>query len=412
MRGERNTNFWTACRDFLISALPLAELPSFLVRLFYGVEPTFVFLTHPRGPEDIYRSFPVFRRLARIFSEQFVLWLISFSPAYVVARVNTKEGIHGMFVSTSLLPTELFSQRNRMLNHAERLLRFIRKITSKRVYIGLAAWWPMVTNNGLALRRFLQEGDRLVVTNGHTATLASIALSVERLCDLAGLPLNELKLLVVGVGKMGGAVAEAFNGKVALLGLVDQNPIRLERFECWLKEKSRSSETERIVVREVDFSEKVVLSLGRYHIAVCTTSNIGYVIQDASVLRDCIILDDARPEAFPRVVDAERNVAVLEGGLMRVQGVEVDGDFGFGAGENVFGCLAEALLLNFDGLRTLKPTLGEVDAENYNRLLEFCRNRGITQGEFKSGHETVGDELLRKILKAKMSELRRPHQVL
>lgn len=330
----------------------------------------------------------------------------------MVARVKTKEGRTGVFVSTSLLPAELLTQRNRMLKHAEKLLKFIRKITANRVYVGLAAWWPMVTNNGLALKRFLGEDDRIVITNGHTATLASLVLSVQKLCNLAEWSLNELRLLVIGVGKMGGAVAQAFNGKVGLLGLVDQNMVRLERFEAALREKGVHSETEKLAVNETDFSKKVLPALGRYHIAVCTTSNIGYVIQDPSVLKDCIILDDARPEAFPRAVNVGKSVAVLEGGLMRFPGIVVDGDFGFGADENVFGCLAEALLLNLDGLKTLRPTLGEVDSENFNRLLEFCRIRGITQGEFKSGHETVDDELLRKILKAKMSGIGKPHQVL
>lgn len=373
------------------------------MKWLYGFEPTFIFLTHPRTPEDIYRCIPGLRLLRGVVGERLVLRLLSYCPAYVVAQVKTKEGLRGMFVSTSLLPADLFSQRNRMLRHAGRILSFIRKITSRRVYVGLAAWWPMVTNNGLALKRFLKEDDRLIITNGHTATLASILLSVRKLCELANLSLKHLRLLIIGVGKMGGAVAEAFNGEVSLLGLVDQNPLRLERFEGWLKQKPDASDIESIAVSEADFSEKVLPALARYHIGICTTSNIGYVIHDPGALRDCIILDDARPEAFPRLVNQEKNVAVLEGGLIHVKGIEVDSDFGFGTEENIFGCLAEALLLNLDGLRTLRPTLGEVDLENFSRFLEFCKVCGITQGEFKSGHRTVDDHILRQILQTKIS---------
>ena len=335
--------------------------------------------------------------------ENFLFHLLSLCPAYVVARVKTKEGLEGIFVSTSLSPKELFGQRRRMLNHVARILSFIRKITSGRVYVGLAAWWPMVTDNGLALKRFLREDDRLVITNGHTSTLASIVLSVEKLCRLVKLPTKELKLLVIGVGKMGGVVAEAFYGKVSLLGLVDQNPIRLERFEARLKEKIPASMTEKLVVSETDFSSRVVPALAKYHMAVCTTSNIGYVIRNSEILKDCIILDDARPEAFPRIVNTDRNVAVLEGGLIRIKGIKMDADFGFGREENVFGCLAEAFILNLDRLQTLKPTLGEVDLDNFWKFLEFCRTHGIGEGEFKSGHSKVEEATLKKMLEAKMS---------
>ena len=47
---------------------------------------------------------------------------------------------------------------------------------------------------------------------------------------------------------------------------------------------------------------------------------------------------------------------------MKIKGVKQKYDFGFGIGENVFGCLSESYLLAADKTNNLKPTLGDVKA--------------------------------------------------
>ena len=392
----------TAFRDILINFLPIKQLPAQLIQRLYGYDATFIFLTHPRDEEDIFFTFPLLATLRRVIPSKWILRFLSLFPCFVAAKVNSPQGMNGFFISTPLLPSVLFQNRDKTLKNAKNIIRFVRKITTRKVYIGLAAWWPIVTNSGAAFDRFLEGNDRIIVTNGHTATLASIVLSVEKICRIATLSIKDLKLLVIGVGKMGGAVVQHFYGKASALGLADQNEKRLDRVAQDLQRKTMATRIEKITVSEDSFSDAILPALANYHMAVCTTSNVGYVIKDAALLRDCIILDDARPEAFPRIVNPDKRVIVLEGGLIKVKGIRTDSDFGFGNADNIFGCLAEAFLMNLDDLHTLKPTIGEVDPENFQMLLNVCKENKVTCGDFKSGWKIVSDEMIKKAIEHKM----------
>ena len=244
----------------------------------------------------------------------------------------------------------------------------------------------------------LDTDDRIKVTNGHTTTLASIYLTIEKIADTSEKPMKNLKILVLGVGRMGEAVVKILNGKVSIIGLGDKNTVRLEIVKDMLKkEKFFSSIQTHFIPENID---AIALNsiLSRYDIIISTTSNISYITNDKEALKGCVIIDDARPEAFPRIFDLDTHTIVLEGGLMKIEGIEVNYDFGFGKKDNVFGCLAETFMLALDNSRTLKPTLGEIDFNNFKSLLNFCERNNIYVGDFMSGHRKLANLEMVKIL--------------
>jgi predicted amino acid dehydrogenase len=358
-----------------------------LARRLYAVEPDIVFLTHPRDMDDVYATLPFFRKVTRLIPERLALRLLAWSPCFVVATIRGPHGIQGMVVSTSLLPAQLVGERTRALDNARRITQFVKRVSGRPVCIGLAAWWPIVTDGGKAFDRWIPAGSRITVTSGHAATLASLYLSTRKIASLSGRSLRELRVLIVGVGKMGGAVAEFLAGRVAAIGLLDKSPGRLQAVAGRVAQHG-DTPIERIPVSDND-SLVIREALTQYDVAICTTSNLGHLVADFTTLENCVVLDDARPEAFPRGFSAARRAVVLEGGLMRIPGVTLDSDFGFGSVENVFGCLAEAYLLALDKGRSLAPTRGDVHPADVERLMEFCQAHGITEGDFKSGARPV-----------------------
>lgn len=388
---------FTIVRDFIINILPIKQLPPYLSKRLFLSNPDIIFLTHPRNMDDIYNIAPFLKFLKKILPEPLICKIINLCPAYTVAKINWKEKIYGLVVTTSVLPSELFKSREKVIQIAEKIINYIRKISSGTVYVGLAAWWPIVTNNGLAFRRFLNSKDRIKVTNGHTATLASIYLTIIKILLISGLEIKKLNILIVGVGRMGAAVAKVLNGKVSKIGLGDQNAIRLEFVRNDLAKKSPSSLIENHIISETISDGELNLILSKYDIVICTTSNVSYIIHNKKALRNCIIIDDSRPEAFPRTVDFNLHTAVLEGGLIKINGVEINYDFGFGKRNNVFGCLAEAFILALDKSYKLKPILGEIDFDNFEKLLKFCEENNITAGDIMSGHRKLSDFEIKKL---------------
>jgi predicted amino acid dehydrogenase len=106
-----------------------------------------------------------------------------------------------------------------------------------------------------------------------------------------------------------------------------------------------------------------------------------------------VAIDDSRPEALPR--DPRHKRIILEGGLLKIKGVKLDYDYGFGQDENVFGCLGEAFVLALDQCKTLKPTVGDIDLENFHRVVDFCRKNCVSEGDLKSSDVLImNDEII------------------
>ncbi len=394
-RDRRKVRLTELLRDILISILP--ERLKWLTTKFLPYEPDFIFFTHPRNKEDIYATIPVAKFLRKIVPYYVVRAVLNLSPCYIVACVNGPRNKKGYIISVTELPDRLFVSRQLTLKLIERSVSFFRKISDKKVYVGLAAWWPIVSNSGLVFKKYLKPDDNISITSGHTATLASIYLSTIKLSEIVQIPLSELRLLVVGVGKIGGSFCDLFNQKVKKIGLVDKNPFRIETVKKAMETISPHALVELIPVEDSDSENVISQKVQEYDIVLCTTSNIGLLIKDDKKLKNCIVVDDSRPEAFPRIFSIDRRVAILEGGLMKIPAVEVDSDFGFGRSENVFGCLSEAIILSLDQEQHVQPNVGEIDYENLHRLIEFCRRNKIDAGDFMCGKRIVGAEELMRI---------------
>lgn len=389
---------FTILRDFFINILPIKKLSPFLLKLLFPFNPNFIFLVHPRNMDDVYHTIPFLKIISKIIPEKTICKIISICPVYSVAKIKWKNKINGLIVTTTYLPSMLFEKRENAVRMAEKIISYIRKTTLSHVCLGLGGWWPIITNNGLAFNKFLDKNDRIKVTNGHTGTLASIYLTIKKISLLSGRDIHKLSIMVLGVGRMGEAVAKVLNGNVHTIALGDKNTVRLDIVKNMLEKETLSSVIKIHFIPENINDNELNLILSKYDIVICTTSNVSYITDNEKALKGCIIIDDARPEAFPRILDFDTRTAVLEGGLMKIEGIEVNYDFGFGKKDNVFGCLAETFMLALDKTNKLKPTLGEINFDNFETLLKFCEENNITVGDFISGYTKLTNLEIQKFL--------------
>ena len=396
---EQKITFLKAMRDLIISRLPFDKLPLWLINFLYGFSPDFVFLVHPRGINDMYNTIPFLRKWRYLMPEKFILKFASFWPAGVVADVRWNGKLKGHIVSTPMLPEMLFAKREYVANSIPKIVNFIRKISNSRVYVGLGGWWPIVTNRGLAFKRGLRENDSIVITNGHTATALSIFLTIKTISRIADIPLGNLKIAIIGVGKIGKAVLTLLSGNVDIIGLFDTNEVWLDIAAQKAKKHPDSSNIKIHKVADKQLDKDTVSKLCEYHIAVCTTSNIELIIKDSDMLKNILVIDDSRPEAFPRIVDTNKKVLVLEGGLVKLKGVKMGADFGFNKEDNVFGCMAEAIILALDKEQSVKSILGDIDFENLKNMENFFRENDISEGDLKSGRQNINDGILCEVMK-------------
>lgn len=381
-------------RDFLVFIIPVRRLPRVLVKWLYGVEPQFVFFVHPRRTEDIYKGFPPAVFLRRMLKRSRFLRIFSLFPPFVLTPVYTPLGINGLVVSSPFLPEKFFANKKEVLIEAVEALRFAAKLLIPNGVFGLGALWPMVTRRGAALLRYANKFN-IRITNGHCGTLLSLFLMIQKMASLASIPLDELKIAILGVGKMGANLARVLYGKVAALTLIDINEKRLEFVENKLREVATDTDIYKYTNKKDVKEIKKILS--NNHIIVCTVSSVNRILLPEDIPENSIIIDDSRPEGIPR--DLGENKIVIEGGLLRIKELVHHYDFGFGADENVFGCLAESYMLAADN--KLKPTVSAVDLNNFLYMSKIAKKLYVEVGDFKSRERNIKDNEIITILQRK-----------
>lgn len=387
----------TLIRDYVIIILPAKRLPIFIVKFLYGIKVDFVFFVHGRRSEDIYVALPFMATIRKYVGKRIFYRVLSFLPPVTLSTIKTDSGTNGLIISSPFLPEVLLGNRRAALREAIKCVIFCSKILPKNGVIGLGGLWPMVTRRGMALTPYIKSR-HVLITNGHCGTLISLYMTIKKIAELADIKLENMKIAILGVGKMGTNLARVLYGKVAAITLIDINEERLNRVEENLKMVMSKTDIQKYTNRNDVGKLKDIFA--ESHIGVCTTSNIRRVLRPEHIPDNTIIIDDSRPEAIPRDL-ASDNCIILEGGLMKIKGIKQHYDFGFGIDENVFGCLAESFLVAADKTHSIKPTLGDIDFGNFNNMMAKCSQLNVDVGDLKCRNTYVSKEKLLRILNNK-----------
>lgn len=391
------TSLWGYCRDCFILYLPVKRVPSWIIRMLYGSNFSFAFLVHPRAYQDVFISMPIFNILKIFLRRKFGFKFFAKTSPFVLNTVKTPQGVNGLVIAQLTVPEIMFEQRKETLKMLQKSITLVSKVCQPNAVVGLGGWFPMVTKRGILINEYAKEHNT-IVTNGHCGTLASIFMTVQKIVTVAEIKLNQVIIAVIGVGKMGTNVARAFNGKVKKIILIDISEASMKKISNELILTKGMTEIESVLSdKDHRFQFKDVLK--SCHVGICATSSYRNILKLQDMPVNFIAIDDSRPEALPRDPKLER--IVLEGGLLKIKNAQIDYNYGFGEDDNVFGCLGEAFLLALDKQIQLKPTLGDVDMENFFLMLDFCKKMGVTEGDLKSSHVSVSDEDIRYAMECK-----------
>lgn len=394
--------FFSYSRDFFINLIPVKKLPPSFLKSTYGFTPDFVFLVHPRRSQDFFIALPFLTILRRVIPKKIFLYIISKFPPFVLAKIKTPIGINGLVVSSLYMPELLFRKRRATLIETRKLTRFAARISRAGSCIGLGGWLPMVTRRGEYLEKYAKGRDSFI-TSGHTVTVLSIISTIDKICKISGLSPSRLKVVILGAGKIGSKIAQILIGAdIGEVSLVDTNTKKLLLLQEKLGKNNGFTHVN-FFTHPVE-SNKVKAILSCHHIGVCAVSGLGGVFNDNDIPDNFIIIDDSRPEGVSRDVSSDSKI-ILEGGLMKIPGLTSDYDYGMGIDDNVFGCLAEAFILSIEKNGSLRPTIGDVDLNNFLNVKDFCDKSKIVPGDFKSKELTIGEEKVRRAILARDAQI-------
>jgi acetylornithine/succinyldiaminopimelate/putrescine aminotransferase len=267
--------------------------------------------------------------------------------------------------------------------------------------VGLGAYTSVATRSGMTL-----NDHEMAVTTGNAYTAALTLEGVARAAQSAGVDLTKTKVGIVGAGgNIGQIVAVFLAGSCASLVLLGSS-----RSDARTRlDATREACFESLRLGEVGLESPLPARTGQPACEISCES-------DAAVLRDCdvivvttsspdrelLIPDQLKPGAIVCCTSLPSNLSeafhthpggmvAFDGGLARLPENAYLDFVGFPAGGLAFGCLAETLLLGFDG-HNHSFCKGRVSVAQVHRTWSMAARYGFGLGAFQLGGRPLTHE--------------------
>ncbi|MFP4344716.1 MAG: shikimate dehydrogenase [Anaerolineales bacterium] len=251
--------------------------------------------------------------------------------------------------------------------------------------LGLGAYTSVVGDGGITIAQALG----IPVTTGDSYT-AAVALRATRQAALQmGIELQRATVAIVGAtGAIGGAVAQRLASEVGAMLLVGLRRDRLQAVARQVQEAGCAN-----VVLSQDVGD-----ISRAEVVLTVTSAGGDLVRPEYLRRGAVVCDVSRPRDVSRqVAEARDDVLVFDGGLVTVPG-EVDFGFSYGPPpEMTFGCIAETMVLAFEG-RFEDYSLGkELQPERVEEMDGLAAKHGFRVAALRSFEHELDETRIEEI---------------
>ena len=241
--------------------------------------------------------------------------------------------------------------------------------------IALGQYTSIVTRNATTL-----DLPHIGVTTGNSYTIALALQAIDKALAERGLDRAEATLAVVGAsGNIGQTCAEILAPGFARTVLLGSGKPSAARRLADLQA--------RIPRADVDVDPG---ALRAAHVVLAATNSPTPFLGPDLFAPDAIVCDLSVPAAVrPEVRTVRPDVTVMTGGIARLPFGEHHGIPGLPLPPGqVYGCMAEAMLLGLEGVRDATFT-GMLPAEHVYRLAAMAQRHGFTLADYKT-HATVG----------------------
>ena len=351
----------------------------------------FAFVIHPLDARrDVARKYPI----ARYLPEQVVEFAIKFKSPQVMGhctgiRAATGAEAEGWFIACPLsarqmleLPTEFVYERIVQCG----------KIAADlgAGILGLGAFTSVVGDGGITI------ADRLpiAVTTGNSYTVATAIEAAVTANHLLGRNVEDSVVAVVGAtGSIGRTCAMVLGPDAQSVTLVGRSESKLAA----VAQEVRASGA-----RQVTTSTDVKSALKVADIVVTVTSAVEAVILPEDLKSGAVVCDVARPrDVSVRVARERPDVLVIEGGVVKVPGRNVDLNFSFGfESGTAYACMSETMMLALAG-RYESFTLGKtVSVEQVRETQRLAQEQGFSLAGFRSFERPVTAKTIESVKRA------------
>lgn len=348
---------------------------------------TFAFIFHPLDASDVARKYTFAKYLPPLVIE-FGLKLM---PPVVASKITgiksaTGASAEGWFVGCTLTARQMLQlDQDYVIRKIIRAAQKAEELGAK--IIGLGAFTSVVGDAGITVSRHVSVG----VTTGNSYTAGAGIQALELAARRMDIDMQTCSVAVIGAtGSVGTACSHLLADKVSDLTLVARDRTRLEALQQQLCDQSglKASIT-------TDVSE----ATRRSDLVVTASSAAEPLINPGDLKKGAVVLDIARPrDVSKKVADEREDVLVIEGGVIKVPGDNVDFHFNFGFPPGLaFACMAETMILALEGTYESFSLGREYSAERVRRICALADKHGFKVAGLRSFERLVTDEQIESI---------------
>lgn len=351
----------------------------------------FGFIIHPIEVADVARKYP----LTRYLPGSFVEWLAkSFVKPKVVSEItgitstDTGNEVTGVFIGCPLTTRVLLEAP------AEQTVPVI--VESAKLaaaegaeIVGLGAMTSVAGDAGFTVESSVD----IAVTTGNSYTVYTALEAARNGARLMGIDLSQAHVAVVGAtGSIGRVCAQVMADEAARVTLLGRNLEKTTGIAESIGERHPAV---------VDASTDLPGTLPDCDLVICVSSSVDALVGPEHLKPGAVICDVARPRDVSVAVAEKRDdVLVIEGGVVKPPGDNVDFHFNFGFPPGLcYACMAETALLAV-AQRFESYSLGrELEYEKILGIGAMAKQHGFELAGFRSFERAVTEEQIDGIRK-------------
>ncbi len=351
----------------------------------------FAFVIHPiDARRDTSRKYPI----ARYLPERLIEFGLKFtSPAKVshITGIRAKDGAEaeGWFIACPLTPRQMLSLP---LDYVYRRITEACRIGADlgAGIVGLGAFTSVVGDGGVTIA----ANSPIPVTTGNSYTVATAIEAAVDANEKLGRTLAESSVAVIGAtGSIGRTCAMVLGAEAKDIALAGRNTSRLEEVADEVRAAGGQS---------VSSTTDIKKALECADVVVTVTSAVDAVVHPADLKPGAVVCDVARPrDVSVRVAKERPDVLVIEGGVVRVPGDNVNFNFNFGFEPGTaYACMSETIMLALAG-RYESFTLGKtVSVEQVRETQNMANRLGFELAGYRSFERPVTEDTIARVRQA------------
>jgi fatty aldehyde-generating acyl-ACP reductase len=348
----------------------------------------FAFIVHPLSAKDVSKKYPLAKYLPDGMIEAF---LRTKSPMLLskITGIESKSGAQteGMFIGCPLTPRQM-TDTVPLEQVYDKIVQCC-ELASKEgaQLIGLGAFTSVVGDGGITIA----SRSPIAVTTGNSYTVATAIEGTIKACEMIGIPAEHSVLAVVGAtGSIGKTCARVLSTRFGRTIVVGRDEAKTKDVAEGIDTAEATTDITRI--KEAD-------------VVITVTSTDAAIIMPEHLKPGAIVCDVARPRDVSVRVSKERpDVLVIEGGVVKVPGDNVNFNFRFGFPEGTaYACMSETMMLALED-RAENFTLGkDVSVEQVEEMLQLAEKHGFELAGFRSFEKAVDQAAIDRAKAARSS---------